>query len=362
MSESDPLETLKNQLTKYHMVLKVIPPTKLSIGKIPEDILKRCILGHLGTSSKRVLMGAAVGEDAPVIDMGDTVLVAKANPVTGTEKHIGRLTVHINANDVAVRGAKPLWFSNIIFLAENSTEAQLKKIVRDINNACLELGVQVIGGHTECISGLRKPIVAGFMLGEAPKDKYITTGGAKLGDKIILTKSAGLEGTWIFAEDMRDKLEGKVNKTTLKIASRMINEMSVVPETFKAVETGGVHSLHTPTEGGIINGLYELMVAANVGLHVEERLIPVAKETSEICKALNVDPLKLLSSGALLMAVDKAYVNKILTALEKIKVKGSLIGDIKPKTQGAVITLSDGSKQKLIPVQKDELFRLQEKE
>jgi len=343
------------------MVLKLLPKTKLSAGKIPSEVLMRCILGHLGAPSERVLRGAAVGEDAPIIDMGDHVLVVKANPVTGAKKHIGRLAFHINANDVAARGAKPLWFSVIIFLPEASTEAQLKEIICDIHNACLELGVQLIGGHTECVPKLRKPIVSGFMLGEAPKDKYITTGGAKPGDKIILTKSAGLEGTWIFAEDMKYKLKGKVDTVTLQIARRMIDTMSVVPEALMAVKTGGIHSLHTPTEGGIINGLYELAVAAEVGLHVEERFIPIAPETSKICKALDVNPLKLLSSGALLIAVDKSYAKKTLTSLTSIKVKSSLIGEIKPKEQGAYITLSNGSKQMIEPVQQDELFRLLEK-
>ncbi len=336
-----------------------MPPTRrLQTGKVPQDILKRCILNRLGASSDRVIRGAAVGEDASIIDMGDKVLVAKANPITGADGNIGRLVVHVNANDIAVRGAKPLWFMNTIFLPEGATESKLEEIMEEIHRACSELGVQIVGGHTECVAGLEKPIIAGFMMGEAPKNKYVTTSGARPGDRVILTKSAGLEGTSILASDLEEKLKRRVDLKTLQRARRMIEAISVVPEALKATEVGGVHSMHTPTEGGILNGLYEMTTAARVGISIQENLIPIAPETAIITETLDVNPLKLLSSGALLIAVDYKRVGKVLEAIEDIGVKTSIIGEIKEKSYGRVLTRGDGSQRPIGPVKQDELYRI----
>ena len=337
----------------------MMPPNRvLRTGKIPHDTLRRCVFPYLGAMSDRVIRGAAVGEDAPIIDMGSKVLVAKANPITGADVNIGKLVVHVNANDIAARGAKPMWFMSTIFLSEGATESRLEVIMAEIDRACKELGIQVIGGHTECVAGLNKPIVSGFMMGEAPKNKYITTGGAKVGDKIILTKTVGLEGTSILATDLDQKLHRKIDPKTLQRARKMVDVVSVVPEALKAVEVGGVHSMHTPTEGGVLNGLFEMGSAAGVGLSVEENLIPIAPETVIIAETLEIDPLKLLSSGALLLAVDEAYAEKIIQALQKINIQASIIGEVKERKEGRVLTRIDGSQKTIDPVRQDELFRI----
>ena len=334
------------------------PNRVLKTGKVSHDILRRCVLPRLGIHSDRVIRGAGIGEDASIIDMGSKVLVAKANPITGADVNIGKLVVHINANDIAARGAKPMWFMSTVLLPEGATESRLEIIMDEMDRACKELGIQLVGGHTECVAGLEKPIVAGFMMGEAPKNRYVMTNGAKPGDKIILTKTIGLEGTSILASDLESKLGKKIDQRTLQRARKMVEVVSVVPEALKAVEVGGVHSMHTPTEGGILNGLFEMAHAAGVGLAVEESLISIAPETAIISETLDVDPLKLLSSGALLIVVDEAKAEKVLEALQSINVQTSVIGEVRERSEGRVITRSDGSQKTIDPVRQDELFRV----
>jgi len=247
---------------------------------------------------------------------------------------------------------------NTIFLPEEATESKLEEIMEEIHRACSELGVQLIGGHTECVAGLDKAIIAGFMMGEASKNKYVTTSGARPGDRVILTKSAGLEGTSILAADLEEKLKRRVDLKTLQRACRMIEAISVVPEALKAIDVGGVHSMHTPTEGGILNGLYEMTTAARAGISIQENLIPIAPETAIITEILDVDPLKLLSSGALLIAVDCKRVGKVIEAIEEIGIKTSIIGEIKEKSEGRVLTRVDGSQRPIGPVRQDELYRI----
>jgi len=329
-----------------------------STGKIPSEVLRRIVFNHLGVASDRVLCGPAVGEDAAVIDMGDRVLVAKANPITGAAKHVGWLAVHINANDVASRGARPLWFLCTIMLPEAAEETLLEEIMEDIHEACCEVGASLVGGHTECTPGLDRPILSGVMIGEAQKGRYVTTCSAEPGDDIILTKGAGIEGTGILATDLEERLQGKLNAETIMAAQAMLRQINVVPEALEAVEAGGVSSMHTPTEGGIIQGLWELAKAADVGVEAQEEAIPVAPETMKVCDALNVDPLRLLSSGALIIAAKPTESSRIIDAITKIGVKATIIGKVTNARKGMKMLTHGGGEVPIEAVEQDELYRI----
>ena len=329
-----------------------------STGKIPSEVLRRVVFNHLGVASDRVLCGPAVGEDAAVIDMGDRVLVAKANPITGAARHVGWFAVHINANDVATRGAKPLWFLCTIMLPEAAGETLLEEIMEDIHKACCEVGASLVGGHTECTPGLDRPILSGVMIGEAQKGRYVTTRSAEPGDDILLTKGAGIEGTGILATDLEERLQGKLNAETIKAAQAMLRQISVVPEALQAVEAGGVSSMHTPTEGGIIQGLWELAKAADVGVEAQEEAIPVAPETRKVCDALKVDPLRLLSSGALIIAAKPTKSSRIIDAITKIGVKATIIGKVTNAKNGMKMQTHGGGEVLIRAVEQDELYRI----
>lgn len=341
------------------MSRKVPVVRRFRTGKVPSDILRRVVFKCLGVPTDRLLQGPGVGEDAAVVDMGDRVLVVKGDPITGAEGNIGWLSVHINANDIASTGAKPLWFICIALLPEGAEESLLEGIMKDLHSACLEVGVSLIGGHTETTPGLDKPILAGFMMGEAPRDGYVTTGGARPGDLIIMTKTAGVEGTAVLATDLVDRLRRSVSDETLKRAQGMLRSISVVPEAMKAMEVGGVHSLHDPTEGGLLNGLWELAEAAGVGLIANEWSIPIAPETQEICDALNVDPLKLLGSGSLLITAEPTKAEEIVKSLLELGVAASIIGEVVSTSEGRFL-LREGEAEPIEAVDQDEIYRILE--
>ena len=333
---------------------------RLPTGKLPQDVLKRVVFERLGIHSERVLQGPGVGEDAAVIDMGDRVIVVATDPITGAVGNVGWLAVHVNANDVASTGARPLWFLCVTLLPEGNDETLLEGIMEQIHAACMEIGVALVGGHTETTPGLDRPILIGLMMGEASKEDYVTTGGASPGDVIVLTKGAGIEGTAVLAEDLARVLEDKIEASVIHAAKQMIERISVVPEAMKAVELGGVHSLHDPTEGGLLNGVWEMAEAAGVGVEIYESKIPIAPETMAICGALNVDPLKLMGSGALLIVLERMKVEKLLSLLSEIDVKASVIGEIKNTEEGRVLVKTDGSRMELEAVDQDEVYRVLE--
>ena len=330
-------------------------------GKVPSDILRRVVFERLGVPCDRLLQGPHVGEDAAVIDLGDRVLVVATDPITGAIGNVGWLAVHINANDVASTGARPLWFLCVTLLPEGAGEELLMGIMEQMHAACIEVGVSLVGGHTETTPGLDRPILIGFMMGEAEKDRYVTTGGAVPGDAIILTKGAGIEGTAILAEDLERYLRGRVDEDILQSAQKMINRISVVPEAMKAVEIGGVHSLHDPTEGGLLNGIWEMAEASGVGAEIWEESVPVAEETKIVCEALEVDPLKLMGSGALMIVVEPERAGEMVEALQEMGVEVSVIGEVKTLEYGRTLLKKDGISVPIDAVDQDEVYRILEK-
>lgn len=330
----------------------------LPTGKVPSKSLLKTVLGHLGVPNTRLLSGPAIGEDAAIIEMGDKVLVLATDPITAAVQNIGWLSVHINANDVATCGAKPLWFLNSILLPMQANEELLGIIMRQIDQAAHELNISVIGGHSEVTPGLNHPIITGFMVGEAARDSYVTSSGARPGDKIILTKQAGIEGTAILATDLANILENKLSTTSLEKARGLIKEISVVREAMLAVEVGGIDAMHDPTEGGVINGLWELAEAARVGIIVSEERIPISSVTKTICNILNIDPLKIMGSGALLIVTKSNKVNAVKSSLQKEGIMTSVIGEITSLEKGRKLIKPDGTPTELVPPEQDHVYKV----
>jgi hydrogenase expression/formation protein HypE len=330
-------------------------------GKLPAEVLKRVVFGRLGVPSELVLQGPGLGEDAAVLDMGDRVLVVATDPITGAVGNVGWLAVNINANDIASTGARPRWFLCVTLLPEGADEGLLTEIMDQMHSACTEIGVSLIGGHTETTPGLNRPILIGFMMGETEKDRYVTTGGAKPGDAIILTKGAGIEGTAVIAKDLANVLSDQIDTETIKAAQLMIRSISVVPEAMKVVEVGGVHSLHDPTEGGLLNGIWEMAEAAGVGATIREADVLVARETRTICDALGIDPFKLLGSGALMVMAEPEKASEILDALSEIGVQASIIGEVGAEEEGRILITMDGRRVPIEAIDQDEVYRILDK-
>jgi len=327
-------------------------------GKLPYEFLQKLVFTKLGIPDKRVLVGPSIGEDAAVIEFGDRVLVMATDPITAATKDIGWLSVHINANDVASCGVKPIWFLCTILLPEGSDESIVEEILSQIDRACKELKIALIGGHTEISAGLNRPIIIGFMIGEAPKDRYVRTGGAKPGDSIILTKGAGLEGTAVLASELEDNLVPSLGKEIVERAKRMMYEISVVKDAMVLMDSCEVHALHDPTEGGISSGLWEIAVSSNVSIEIDASSIPIREETRRICSHLGLNPLNILSSGALLAAVKGEEAEKAVKALEKEGISSAIIGNVK-KGRG-VWVIRDKERIALNPPPRDEVYEVLE--
>ncbi|MGH8058055.1 MAG: AIR synthase family protein, partial [Candidatus Entotheonellia bacterium] len=329
-------------------------------GKLPPDLLQR-LLTTYATADPRVIVGAAVGEDAAVIDMGDRYLIAKADPITFATDAIGYYAVVVNANDIATRGGEPKWFLATLLLPEQHTsEALVESIFAQISHACATFGIRLIGGHTEVTYGLERPILAGHMLGEVRPADLITTAGARVGDVLLLTKGICLEGASIIAREREAELRQRgIDAALLARAKHFLYEpgISVVRDAQIACAAGEVHAMHDPTEGGLATALYELASAAHVGVVVSQDRIPVFEEAVQLCQVYGLDPLGTIASGALLITASPEHALTIQQALRTAGIACEAIGRIAPPAEGVV--LDTGGKRQPLPIfPRDEITKL----
>lgn len=317
-------------------------------GKLPSALLGRLLAQvQARASDPRVLVGPRLGEDAAVLDFGDTCLVLTTDPITFATEEIGWYAVQINANDVAVRGARPCWFMATLLLPEFKTDERLVASIFDqMEAACDSLGCTLIGGHTEITVGLNRPLVIGQMVGEVARERLVTTGGAQEGDALLLTKGIAIEGTAVLAREFAPRLRASgVTEASLARARDYLHDpgISIVNEAMMACQVTRVHAMHDPTEGGLATGLAELAAASGKGVRVDNTSIPRLAESQAIATALGLDLLGTLASGALLLAVAPTDVDKVRRELSSAGILCAEIGRVASPGHGLVLDTPEGA-------------------
>ncbi len=314
--------------------------------------MRGLILGRLGAKRPETLIGAALGVDAAAVAIdADWACVLTTDPITTAASGAGRLAVHVVCNDLAAMGAEPLGVLATLLFPDGIAPAAIGEITAEIDATARELNVEVLGGHTEVAPGLSAPIVVMSGVGKARRDRLLTAGGARPGDALVLTKAAGLEGSHILATDFSSRL-ASVPAALLAEARGYSAELSVLPEARLAVDLGAT-AMHDPTEGGIIGASWEMAEASGCGFRIDVERIDVRPATQAICDELGVDPLRLIASGALLIAcrdgphMVRGLVNAGIPAVQ--------IGEM--TESGRRLVHGDGRSETIDHLDTDEIYR-----
>ena len=334
-------------------------PSYLPVGKLPPDLLEQ-LLVQIPVHDPRVLLGPGIGLDCAVLDLGVTLLVLKSDPITFATDKIGWYAVQVNANDIATTGAQPRWFMTTLLLPEERTTPEMISIINaDIHNACQQIDVSIIGGHTEITFGLERPILVGTMIGEVDHQKLITPRGANPGDRILLTKGVPIEATAILAREFPKQLGSHLSPEEIEKASAFLYTpgISVLKDAQIAIKAGKVTAMHDPTEGGLSSALWELSHASNCSVTIDPRAVFIPPLSKRICQVFNLDPLAAIASGALLLTAPAQHVVNIRSALESQGISCHEIGVVEagPAT---VFQITDSGRQNLPLPARDEIARL----
>lgn len=305
----------------------------MEIGKLPNEILQTLILNKLRNTRKEVIVKPAVGEDCGVVDFAHELTVISTDPVTGTDSEIGTIAVHVACNDIAASGAEPVGIMVTLLAPENASIDDIETIMKQLADSALSLNVDVIGGHTEVTDAVSRFVITVTAIGKTTGRRVLETSGAKPGDDIILTKFAGLEGTAILAFDHEKELAAEFGSDVVDSAKKLINLISVVKEGVIASKYEGVNAMHDVTEGGVLGAVWEMCEASGCGAEIIKSSIPVLPETAKICGYFNINPLKLISSGCMLISANSG--RSLVEKLSGEGIPASIIGKMTEKTAGS---------------------------
>jgi hydrogenase expression/formation protein HypE len=328
----------------------------LKTGKLPNELLQEMIQRYIKPQRSEVIMRPSVGEDCAVIDFGDYDCHMSTDPITAATTQIGSLAVHVSCNDIASNGVSPLGIMLTLLLPEGTTEAEVEEIMRNASEAASLLNVEIIGGHTEVTQAVNKPVIVSTAIGQVKKNDYRKE-ELKPGDIIYMTKTAGLEGTGIIASEHRDALSEVLTGEEFLQAERMLGHVSVVRE---GVIAGmlGFSVMHDVTEGGVLGALWGICQGNGVGAVIYEQKIPVEDVTGKICDHFGLDPFKLISSGAMLIAVRPEKSNALERGIADAGIRLSKIGEVCDAAQGICMVSKTEAVSEISSPGSDELYMI----
>jgi hydrogenase maturation factor len=330
----------------------------LGAGKLPGDLLGDLLSNHTVTDPS-VIVGPGVGMDAAAIDVGDSLLVVKTDPITFARERAPHYLINVNANDLACMGATPRWLLVTALLPlGQTTVGTVSDLFVELQQVCALRGISLVGGHTEILDGLDRPILVGSLLGTAKRDELIQPGNARPGDRLLLTRPIAIEGTALLANELGEQFRGHLSGEQIARCAALLDDpgISIQRDAEVLRSTGGVSALHDPTEGGLAMGVRELALAAGTGVMISRMNVPVLPETALVSEALGLDPLGMLASGSLLAAVPADDIERVERACRENEIPFAWIGKITPHSSGFVLR-SHGAEHQLPVFNTDEVAR-----
>jgi len=330
------------------------PEKPLQEGKLPPEILYR-LLAYTSRAPE-IVVGAACGEDAAVVK-GDRRIVLTSDPVTFTEEKIGAYAVAVNANDIVAMGGRPRYLATTILMPPGTTARRCEEIFAEISGACGKAGMLWVGGHTEVTPAVNRVVVSGHAVGFLSR-KPLSTGGARPGDAICMTKWVGLEGTTLIAREKPQEAEQVLGRDSYQRVLDWLETPGIsIVEEGRALEGLALTSGHDPTEGGLAMGIHEMCRASGAGALIAHAALPIKNETALLCGHFALDPLGLLSSGVFLFTAPRRVADKALAVLAGKGVSSSRIGEMRDVSEGVMLE-REGKKLPLKASQQDEIVKL----
>lgn len=318
----------------------------LPIGKVPPQILESLVFKRTGATREEILLSPAIGEDTTVLDLRGELLVTTTDPITGAGEKAGWLAVKVALNDLGASGAEPVAVLVTLLMPAGTTVDDLRGIMDDVNLACTEENVAIAGGHSEVTPDLPRPIISITAFGKSRGGKVLSAGGAKAGDDILVTKWAGMEGTSILVRDFREVFRKSLSAEEISEAEDLIWKISVTQDGRIAAENGA-SGCHDATEGGVLGAIYEMCRASGLGADVDVSRIPILPVTGKVAQLTGIDPLKLVSSGCLVVAAKNGVT--LREVYRRCGLQAEVVGKM---TTGSI---------SLEPPQSDELWRARER-
>jgi hydrogenase expression/formation protein HypE len=234
--------------------------------------------------------------DAAVFELGSGRLAMSTDsfvvqPLFFPGGSIGALAVNGTVNDLAVSGAEPKYLSASFILEEGFALAQLAAVVRAMADAAAVAGVRIVTGDTKVVERGHGDGCYINTAGVGVLRPGISVGPhrAQPGDVVLVSGTIGDHGMAIMS--VREGLEFES-----QIRSDCAALNGLIADVLDAVGPA-VHAMRDPTRGGLASTLNEIATASNVGIEIDESMLPVRAEVQSACELLGLDPVYVANEG-----------------------------------------------------------------
>jgi hydrogenase expression/formation protein HypE len=321
-------------------------------GKLTNEQLKKMVFAHLSARRSEVIARGGIGHDCAAVDTRGEICVLTTDPITAADAEMGALALYITCNDLAAFGARPLSVLATLLAPPSAALKTVENLVIQMEEAAAELDVEMVGGHTEVTNAVNRIVISATAMGTCRREEMILPGGAREGDTLVMTKWAGLEGTTIIAQDHAGILSEILSAEELHEARSLRAHINAVPDGLTGAACGA-DAMHDVTEGGLLGAAWEMAEAAGAGLEIYADRVPLLPVTRKICAELGLDPLRLISSGCMLIAHPKPDI--LIAALDEKGIAAHAIG----RFCGHEKTLFSQQKRTVITApESDEIYKI----
>ena len=300
-------------------------------GRASHDLVQDLFLRHFSDGDAGVMEDSALLNLEPgrVAFSTDTFVVT---PLFFPGGNIGELAVNGTVNDIAMRGAVPLYLSVGFILEEGLGLDVLDRIAASMGRAAKIAGVKIVAGDTKVVpkGAADQVFINTAGIGVVSGDIDISAANAKIGDKVIISGTMADHGIAVLCQREGLSLESEVVSDTAAL-NGMVRAM---------IDAGGpaIRVLRDPTRGGVGTTLNEIAESSNVGILLDEESLPVNEAVLGACDILGLDPLYVANEGKLLAVVAPNAADDVLAAVQdhELGKYARIIGEVTDQRPGQV--------------------------
>ncbi len=299
-------------------------------GKASQELIEKLFLPFFDNPFLREM------NDSAVLSLGDLKLAFSTdsytvNPVIFPGGNIGALAIHGTVNDLAMRGANPLYLSVGFIIEEGLSGEMLETIVSTMQKAAQEAGIYVVTGDTKVVpkGQADKIFINTSGIGIIKDGVDIAGQNARPGDLILINGSIGDHGMCILCQR-----EGMSFNTPIKSDTAPLNKL--VEQILEV--SPHIHVLRDPTRGGVATTLNEIAQQSQVGIELWEEHLPFHESVLGAAEILGLDPLYLANEGKMLVFVVKEDAEKVLEVMRSHPYgrEAAIIGEVRSEPQAKV--------------------------
>jgi hydrogenase expression/formation protein HypE len=318
-------------------------------GRLSQQLISNLFLKYFGNPILNSL------EDAATLMLPQGKIAFTTDSYVVTPRffpggNIGKLAVCGTVNDLAMRGALPLYLSVGFIIEEGLPIDELEDIVRTMSETASTAGVQIVTGDTKVVG---KGAADGIFINTAgigivDKKFNISASNARPGDKVIISGTIGDHGMTILS--LREGLSFKADlKSDCAPLSGLVRELLCFGK--------DIHVLRDPTRGGVASTLNEIASSSNVGIIIDETSLPFKPQVKASCELLGLDPLHLANEGKFIAIVAEGIADNVLDVLSDHEYgkDAVIIGEVTDSTRKVALRTYIGS-TRIIDIASGELL------